>query len=160
MALSRRTLASGRALLGALAATVFLRRSAQGQPTTPGMVSMITLNNLATLRAYDVRQLNTAAEIVAHVAGYIRPGDGGGGTFEWLANSTALDEPNEPNMAPIVNVPSTMRYPLPSLGPPTSMRNLPGAAKASCQVSALLVPSELYVVLFWVKVKVSYHDFA
>ena len=109
MSMSRRALASGRALLGAVAASTLLRRTAYGQPAaTPGSIAGIAVRNLAALRAYDIRQVQGGAQIIAQVAGYDRPGDGGGGLFQWVPDSTELDDPKTPNMAPVINVPSTV----------------------------------------------------
>ncbi len=48
--------------------------------------------------------------------------------------------------------------PLFSLGGPMSMRSFPGTIIASCQVSLLVVPSGLCVMLFCVNVNVSYQS--
>src|SRR6202140_577909 len=55
-------------------------------------------------------------------------------------------------------LPSTSTNPLPSAGGPISIRNFPGNIAASYHVSAELVPSSLYVVLFCVNVTVWYQD--
>src|SRR4051812_30417077 len=108
MALSRRALASGRAIFGAIAAAVLLRRPASGQQPAAvagtGAVSEIAVSTIAALRGYDTRQFAPGAQVIAQVSGYRRPGDGGGGVFEWLPGSTAQDDPATPNAPPIVNV--------------------------------------------------------
>ena len=58
-----------------------------------------------------------------------------------------------------VRAPFATSMPLPSAGGPMSIRRFPGSSIASCQISLLSVPSSLCVVLFCVKVRVSYQLF-
>jgi hypothetical protein len=109
MGLSRRTFASGRTLLAILATSIFLRRSSQAQPApVPGSISTLAFATVAAMRAFDVRQVAGGGQLIAEVAGYNQPGDGGGGAFEWLPGSTALDDTTLPGMVPVVNMPSTL----------------------------------------------------